>query len=81
MAQAKEGKRCLRDTTAVMPNPDKDLLLCLGGGFRITVQENEHSASSDGPSYVSASGFLGDLRPVTPVVALPPSLGQLQGWN
>lgn len=36
-----------RDTTAVMPNPEEDLL-CLGGGFRITVQENEHSASSDG---------------------------------
>lgn len=70
-----------RDTTAVMPNPDKDLLLCLGGGFRITVQEKEHSASSDGLSYVSASDFLSDLRPVAPVVALRLFLCQLQGWN
>lgn len=70
-----------RNTTAVMPDPEEDLLLCLGGGFRITVQENEHSASSHGLSYVSASDFLGGLRPVTPVVALPLFLCQLQGWN
>lgn len=70
-----------RDTTAVMPNPEEDLLLRLGGGFRITVQENEHSASGDGLSYVSAPDFLGDLRPVTPVGALTLFLCQLQGWN
>ena len=70
-----------RDTTAVMPNPKEDLLLCLGGSFRIPVQENEHSASSDGLSYVSASDFRGDLRPVTLVVALPLSLCQPQGWD
>lgn len=81
MAKAKEEKRCLREKPQLSCPTQRKTCSCawevaLGSRYRRTSTQPAVMVS-----YVSASDFLGGLRPVTPVVALPLFPYQLQGWN